>query len=97
MSLWHFLLYLVLAGIAGSLGQAIAGYSRVGCLGSVALGFVGALLGSWLAKGLGLPSLLIVSIDREPFPLVWATLGSALFVALLGLISGARRRPPPPA
>ena len=96
MSVWHFFLYLVLAGLAGSLGQAIAGYSRAGCLGSIALGFIGALRGSWLAGVLGLPSLLVVSVGGQPFPLVWATLGAALFVAILGLISGAksRRRPP---
>ena len=68
MSIWHVLLLLVVAGVAGSLGQAIAGYSRGGCLTSVALGFIGALLGSWLARVLGLPSLLVLSFDGQPFP-----------------------------
>jgi uncharacterized membrane protein YeaQ/YmgE (transglycosylase-associated protein family) len=97
MSLWHFLLLLLVAGLAGSLGQAIAGYSRGGCLVSIALGFIGALLGTWLAGLLGLPSLLVLSIDGQPFPLVWAILGAALFVAVLGFFSRPRGRRPPPA
>jgi uncharacterized membrane protein YeaQ/YmgE (transglycosylase-associated protein family) len=92
MTVWHFLLLLVVAGVAGSLGQALAGYSRGGCLASIALGFIGALLGSWLARILELPSLLVVSFDGQPFPVVWATLGAALFVALLGFLSKRRYR-----
>src|SRR5690242_1101375 len=48
MTLLGFLILLAVAGIAGALGQAIAGYTRTGCIGSIALGFVGALLGAWL-------------------------------------------------
>jgi uncharacterized membrane protein YeaQ/YmgE (transglycosylase-associated protein family) len=92
MSIGHFLLLLLVAGVAGGLGQAIAGYSRGGCLTCVALGFVGALVGSWLARVLGLPSLLVLSFDGQPFPLVWAILGAALFVGVLGFLSKPRRR-----
>jgi len=97
MSVWHFFLYLLVAGLAGSLGQAIAGYSRGGCLASIALGFIGALLGSWLARVMGLPSLLVLSFDGQPFPVVWAILGAALFVAVLGFLTKPRRRRFPPA
>ena len=38
------LLLLLIAGICGALGQAIGGYSHGGCLVSIALGFIGALL-----------------------------------------------------
>jgi len=40
MTLLDVLILLLIAGICGSLGQAIAGYSRGGCLVSIALGFV---------------------------------------------------------
>jgi len=96
MTVWHFFLLLLVAGVAGSLGQAIAGYSRGGCLASIALGFIGALLGSWLARVLGLPSLLVVSFDGQAFPVVWAILGAALFVAVLGLLTRPRYRRTPP-
>jgi uncharacterized membrane protein YeaQ/YmgE (transglycosylase-associated protein family) len=90
MTLLDLLILLLVAGICGSLGQAIAGYSRGGCLVSIALGFVGALLGMWLAQKMGLPELLPVRIGGTSFPIVWSIIGSALFVAVIVLIT--RRR-----
>ena len=55
MTLFDVIILLVVAGVCGSLGQAISGYSRGGCLVSIALGFVGALVGMWLARVMGLP------------------------------------------
>src|SRR5262245_43463038 len=43
MSVLDFLLLLLIAGVCGSLAQAIAGYSHGGCLVAIALGFIGAL------------------------------------------------------
>ena len=97
MTLFEFFLFLLIAGLAGALGQAIAGFSRGGCLVSIAVGFIGALIGSWLAGVFGFPELLMVRIGDQPFPLIWATLGAALFAAVLGLISRPRRPLPPPA
>ncbi|HET7286581.1 MAG TPA: hypothetical protein VFI71_03885, partial [Pyrinomonadaceae bacterium] len=57
MTLFDILILLLIAGICGALGQAIAGFSRGGCLVSIALGFVGAVLGMWLARAMGLPEL----------------------------------------
>ena len=84
------LVLLLIAGVCGALGQAIGGYSRGGCLVSIALGFIGALLGSWLAGKLGLPELLYIPVDGTKFPVIWSIIGAALFVAVIGLIS--RRR-----
>lgn len=90
MTLLQLLLLLLIAGICGSLGQAIAGYSRGGCLVSIALGFIGALLGLWLARLLGLPELIPVVIGGTSFPIIWSIIGSALFVALITLITRNR-------
>jgi uncharacterized membrane protein YeaQ/YmgE (transglycosylase-associated protein family) len=90
MTLIDLLLLLLIAGICGALGQAIAGYSRGGCLVSIALGFVGALFGLWLARMLQLPELFPVRIGTTSFPIIWSIVGSALFVAVLALIT--RRR-----
>lgn len=90
MTLLGFLALLIIAAVAGSIGQAIAGYSLGGCLVSALVGFVGAWIGMWLSTQLGLPELFTISIQGEPFPVVWSILGSALFTAVLGLISRPR-------
>lgn len=90
MTLIDVLILLLIAGICGSLGQAIAGYSRGGCLVSIALGFVGALVGMWLARMMGLPELFPVRIGTTSFPIIWSIIGSALFVAVVSLLT--RRR-----
>jgi uncharacterized membrane protein YeaQ/YmgE (transglycosylase-associated protein family) len=90
MTLFDLLILLLVAGVCGSLGQAIAGYSRGGCLVSIALGFVGALLGMWLARMMGLPELFPVHIAGTSFPIVWSIIGSTLFVAVITLITRSR-------
>jgi uncharacterized membrane protein YeaQ/YmgE (transglycosylase-associated protein family) len=91
MSLIDFLLLLLVAGICGALGQAIGGFSRGGCLVSIALGFIGALLGLWLARQFGLPEPFPVEVGGRSFPVIWSIVGSALFVAIIGLITRSRR------
>jgi len=90
MDLMSLLILLLVAGICGALGQAIAGYSHGGCLVSIALGFIGALLGMWLAGALGLPELFAINIGGRAFPIIWSIIGAALFVAILSLFT--RRR-----
>ncbi|MBX3212041.1 MAG: hypothetical protein KF850_08410 [Labilithrix sp.] len=88
MSVLELLVLLLIAGICGAAGKAIAGYFPGGFLASIGVGFVGALLGTWLARLIGLPELFAVNIGGTAFPIIWSILGSALFVALIGLISG---------
>jgi uncharacterized membrane protein YeaQ/YmgE (transglycosylase-associated protein family) len=90
MTLIDLLLLLLIAGIAGSIGQAIAGYTTGGCLTSVAVGFIGALIGVWLARNLGLPELFAINVGGTNFPLLWSIVGSALFVAIISFIARSR-------
>jgi len=90
MTLLEFLLLLLIAGICGSIGQSIAGYSRGGCVVSIVVGFIGALLGSWLSVQLGLPELFDVTIGGSTFPIIWSIIGSVIFVVIVGLLT--RRR-----
>jgi len=90
MTLFDLLILLIVAGICGALGQAISGFSRGGCLVSIALGFVGAVVGMWIARALGLPELFPVRIGTTNFPIVWSIIGAALFVAVIALLT--RRR-----
>ncbi|MDQ2975955.1 MAG: GlsB/YeaQ/YmgE family stress response membrane protein [Acidobacteriota bacterium] len=90
MTILDVVVLLLIAGVCGALGQAISGFSRGGCLVSIALGFVGALLGMWLARTLGLPELFAVQIGTTSFPIVWSIIGSALFVAIIALLTRSR-------
>src|ERR1035437_8749706 len=92
MSLTGLLLLLVIAAICGAIGKAIAGSVRGGLIVSIALGFVGALLGPWVARLLKLPEPFMVTIDRHPFPILWSIIGAALFVAIVHLFSRRSRR-----
>jgi uncharacterized membrane protein YeaQ/YmgE (transglycosylase-associated protein family) len=92
MTVLQFVLFLGVAGLAGGIGQALAGTSRGGCLASIALGFIGAVLGSWLARVLGFPEYLVIRIGSESFPLIWSILGAAVFVAIVGLATRSRPR-----
>jgi len=87
MTLVDLLILLLIAGVCGALGQAISRTSRGGCLVSIALGFIGALIGMWLARRLGLPEPLPVNVGGQTFPVVWSIVGSALFVAVISLIT----------
>jgi uncharacterized membrane protein YeaQ/YmgE (transglycosylase-associated protein family) len=90
MTLIDLLILLLVSGICGSLGQAISGYTRGGCLVSIALGFIGALIGMWLARKLGLPELFVLPIGGTSFPIIWSIIGSALFVAIISFIARSR-------
>jgi uncharacterized membrane protein YeaQ/YmgE (transglycosylase-associated protein family) len=85
------LVLLVIAGVCGGIGRAIAGGTAGGFLVSIAVGFVGALLGTFLAHLVHLPELLVVSIDRHPFPILWSIIGASVFVAVIHLLSGRSR------
>jgi uncharacterized membrane protein YeaQ/YmgE (transglycosylase-associated protein family) len=91
MSIIDFLILLLVAGICGGIAQAIGGYSRGGCLVSIALGFIGALVGVYLARLVGLDEILMLQIGDIRFPVVWSIIGATLFVALLALLRGRWR------
>ena len=84
--MFSFLLLLLIAAISGSIGARIAGHRADGCITSIAIGFIGGLLGQWLAGqfdiGLG-PTI-------RDFPILWAIIGASLFVAVINLISGRK-------
>ncbi len=94
MTLTEFLILLLVAGICGAIGQSIAGYSHGGCLSAIALGFIGALLGTWLARLAGLPEMFALAIGNQNFPIIWSIIGAALFVAVLSLLTSRRGLPP---
>lgn len=83
----QFLILLVIAAACGAIGSAIGGGVRGGFLLSSVLGFVGAIVGPWIAAQFGLPEPFMVHIDGHPFPLLWSVIGAAVVVALIHLFS----------
>ena len=88
MTLLGVLVTLVIASVCGSIGSSIAGYSHIGCLSSIALGFLGAWLGSWVAAQAHLPKLYVLHLQGESFPIVWSIIGAATFAAVVGMLTG---------
>ena len=91
MSIGGFFLLLLIAAIAGIIGQAIAGYTLGGLIVSIGVGFVGAFIGTWIAGLFHLPDFLSIAIDGRGFPVFWAIVGSALLSAGVGWLSHRRR------
>jgi uncharacterized membrane protein YeaQ/YmgE (transglycosylase-associated protein family) len=90
MDITSLIVLLIVAGICGGIGKSLAGYGNGGCLASIALGFIGSFLGVWIADKFDLPRMFTINIGGRAFPILWSIIGSALFVAVLSLIS--RRR-----
>ena len=90
LSVESLIILLIVGGLVGVIGQKLAGYSRGGCLTSIAIGFIGALIGNWAVNQFGLPEIYLLRIGHKSFPIVWAIIGAAVLVALLGLLT--RRR-----
>lgn len=90
MSILSFLFLLLIAAVAGSIGARLAGRRELGCLTSIVLGFIGALIGTYIARTLELPLTPWLRFNGQPFPFLWAILGAALLVAFLNLLSPRR-------
>ncbi len=84
MTLFGFLILLFVASVCGSIGSAIAGVNRNGCITNIALGFIGAIIGTWLSRELGIRDFFYF----YRIPIVWSIIGSALFVWILHLVRG---------
>lgn len=88
MTLLGLLLLIVVGAICGLIAEAIVGYGPGGFLTSAFVGFLGALIGTWIARGIGLPSVLAVRIETVSIDILWAVLGA---VILLAIVAGVRR------
>jgi uncharacterized membrane protein YeaQ/YmgE (transglycosylase-associated protein family) len=90
MNLPQWIVLLIVAGVCGSIGSGLAGHRHTGCLGSIALGFIGAWLGSWLSHVLHLPEIFTVYVGHERFPIVWSIAGATLFVSIVYFLTRPR-------
>ncbi len=90
MTLVDLIVLLVVAAIIGFIGQSLGGYKRDSILLAIVLGFIGAFLGTWLVRTFNLPVILQVTVAGVDFPIVWAIIGAALLVGLMGLTHSRR-------
>jgi uncharacterized membrane protein YeaQ/YmgE (transglycosylase-associated protein family) len=90
MTILEVLILLGLAAVCGFLAQAIAGYARGGLIVAIVVGFVGALLGLWFYRTYAPPELFVITVDNQPFPIVWSIIGATLFMVVIGIFT--RRR-----
>jgi len=77
----------IIAAVCGALGQALAGRVRGGFIVSMVLGFIGAVVGPWIAHQLKLPEPFVLNISGQSFPVLWSIIGAAVFVAIIHLVS----------
>jgi uncharacterized membrane protein YeaQ/YmgE (transglycosylase-associated protein family) len=73
--------------IVGAIARLLVpGRQPIGCLGTIALGVAGSLLGGWIG-------MLVSRGDRrfEPAGLIGSILGAILVLLLIRLIAGRRR------
>lgn len=90
MTVLGILLLVLLGAICGAVAEAIVGYSPGGFFVSVAVGFLGAWIGTWLAGVLHMPSALVVRVEGYAIDVVWAILGAILLLLVVSLF---RRSP----
>ena len=104
MTLFELLLFLLVAGICGFLAELVVGFSPGGFLASIAVGLVGAYLGSWIAGLLSLPPVLntatlipetdgtnIIAVDFN-FDIAYSIIGAIVLLFVISLIRRPRRR-----
>ena len=83
MSVGELIVYLVIALLCGLVGQMVAGRSVGGYAVTTVVGLVGALLGGYLARSIGAPEPLPLSIGGRTIPILWAIIGAALVTFLV--------------
>lgn len=81
MNLEQTLIFLVIGGVAGWLAGMLFKGGGFGLIGNLVVGVLGALLGGWLFR------LLKISVGGEWVgPIVTATVGAVVLLALIGLV-----------
>jgi len=87
MNVWEILVLLLVAAICGAIAQAIAGFSRGGFLVAIAVGFIGAMLGTWIQRATGAPEILVIQIGDVALPIVWSIVGGVVFALVVSLLT----------
>ena len=91
MSFLDIIIQLVVAGLIGSIARSLVGFDKGGCILSIVVGFIGAFLGSWMARELHFPDYLSFIIRGIEYHVMWALIGAIVFVAVLSLLAPKKK------
>lgn len=86
------LISLIIAGVAGSIARSLSGFSRGGCIISIIVGFIGALIGSWMSHKLELPDALTLQISGNTYNILWTIIGAVIFTTALSLLTPGKKK-----
>jgi len=86
------LISLIIAGLAGSIARSLSGFSSGGCVISIIVGFIGAMIGSWLSRELELPDPIILKLRGNTYNILWTIIGAVIFTAALSLLTPAKKK-----
>jgi uncharacterized membrane protein YeaQ/YmgE (transglycosylase-associated protein family) len=90
MTLFEFVVYLVVAGVCGAIARALAGGTAGGFILSILLGFLGAFVGTWIARMLHLPQIAMIAVGGRSFPIVWSIVGGLILVGIAHALTRPR-------
>jgi uncharacterized membrane protein YeaQ/YmgE (transglycosylase-associated protein family) len=80
------LAWIIIGLLAGWLAGLLSRGSGFGCLGDIAIGLIGSVLGGWIFSKLGILG------GGAVYSLAAATVGAVLLVVVARLFSGSHRR-----
>ncbi|NOX22929.1 MAG: hypothetical protein GXP36_07545 [Actinobacteria bacterium] len=83
---------LIVAAVLGGIGARLAGQDNNGCFMSIVLGLIGAMLGRAASTRLGIGDIWTITLGGTQIPVLSTIAGSAIFVALLNVLAGKKRR-----
>jgi uncharacterized membrane protein YeaQ/YmgE (transglycosylase-associated protein family) len=69
----------IIAAITGSIARSLVGFDKGGCILSAIVGFIGALIGTWLGREFDLPEIWTPVIRGIKYPIIWSIHFSAKF------------------
>ncbi|NOK59052.1 MAG: hypothetical protein GFH27_549349n47 [Chloroflexi bacterium AL-W] len=94
MNLLGILLLIIITGICGAIAEFVVGYSPGGLLLSIIVGVIGAyfgnVFGEWIYQITSL-RFFSVQVGNITIDIVWAIVGSIVFLLLLSLLRIGRR------
>ncbi len=90
MTILELVIFLVVGALCAGVAQSLLGI-HAGFLGSVVIGWLGAFVGTWVARKTGLPELYVLRIGDMAIPIIWTIVGSFVLVAIVGLFRRTAR------